>query len=136
MGELEGGFDGFSGDGGTRPEVTFMNAVEPSAVLGEGEVGVGFVMEGAGLARKLQVFAAVLRAVGSLGGGVLFGAGFEEGLLLGFPSGIAGGDGEEVVEEVAGGGVLIEPTDEVGDGGVEVVMVDDGGVEEEVFGFF
>ena len=53
-----------------------------------------------------------------------------------FPGGVAGGDGEEVVEEVAGGGVFVEAADEVGDGGVEVMAVDDGGVEEEVFCFF
>ena len=59
------------------------------------------------------------------------GAGAQEALALGNPRRVARFHAEEVVQEILFGGILVQAPDEVGDGAVEVIAVDDRGVEQK-----
>ena len=56
---------------------------------------------------------------------------FAEAGFLFFKSRVAGLHGEDVSKEIFGRGVFVEAANEVGDGGVEVFLFYDGGVEED-----
>src|SRR5690606_7964167 len=89
-------------------------------------VGVGGVGEGG--ARRLPVGGA---PAGGGDGGEVPDRGAEAGLLVGHRRRSFARLGEQGAQEVLRLGVLLQPAHEVGDGDVEVLGGDDGGVEED-----
>ena len=71
----------------------------------------------------------VLCAAGRIGEPILYMERGQEATALGDPRGGARLEIEDVAQEVLGRGVLVEPADQVGDGAVEVLRPDDGGVK-------
>ena len=77
-----------------------------------------------------MIFGAVLGAVGTCVDGGDAATGFAETGFLFLEGCVAGFHGEDMSEEVLWRSVFVEAADKVGDGGVEVLFLDDGGIEE------
>ena len=100
-------------------------------VGGERKIGVGHVVEGGGWVKGELLARPILQPVGALRCLIPPPYRLEEKLLLPLPTGGADLEAEQVVQEVFGGGVLIQPAHQVADGAVEIFLFDDGGVEEK-----
>ena len=109
-------------------------AGHPSTVGGDAEIGVRLVDERRVGINRRHRDGSVLGATGPVGQAVSIGNGGLETRSLRLPRGGPDVEGEEVVQEVVGSGVLVEATDEVGDGGFEVVVGDHGRVEQQATG--
>jgi hypothetical protein len=106
---------------------------DPRAVGRQGPVGVGIVLESsverARDGRGLRLGPPILGAAGRVGDrGRDLECG-EEAITLGHPLRRAGLEVEEVAQEVLGRGVLVQPTDQIGDGAVEILRAHHGRVQ-------